>query len=743
MKIQQAITAMHNRLGRWARRGALLLVATAFGSVALQAAEGAPNTLESIDFSALGGNKVRIVMTMSGAASTPTAFTTDNPARIALDFANTASRAERSQAIGVGVIRSVSAVEAQGRTRVVVNLAAATPYETRVEGNEVILVVGGTGAAKTTGASPYGDRAVAAMVKRDAPAGGKRSLGNVDFRRGEGGEARILVELSDPNTVVDMRQEAGKIVIDFQETAVPSELARKLDVIDFATPAKLIETFPQGANTRMVITPIKTGNFEHFAYQADKLYTIEMRPLTKEEIEQRQAQKPSYTGERLSLNFQNIEVRAVLQLLADFTELNMVVSDTVTGNITLRLKNVPWDQALDIVLKSKGLDKRVVGNVMMVAPGAEILAQEQQEFARFQQVEDQAPLFTEIIQVNYAKASEIAQVLSEGASSRGDVQGGSDVSGDSDAILSSRGSVAIDDRTNILIVKDTAVNLERIRDLVTRLDVPVRQVMIESRIVIATNEFAKDLGVKFGFSTGISEKPGNNPRGDAAKFGYVGGNQGGDGDFSYGDVAGGLASGNTGLGGLLVNLPAPAPSGSINFMVGKIGEYLLRLELSAMQTEGRGEVVSNPRVVTAEKKEATITQGTQIPVRTVSAEGTQVTFEDATLELKVTPQITPDDRIIMDLDVKKDLADFANQVAGIPSISTRSVQTSVQVGNGETIVLGGIYEQAVSEAIEKVPFFGDLPGVGWAFRNNISRDSKNELLIFVTPQILKDFQALR
>ena len=411
MKIQQAITAMNNRLGRWARRSTMLMVVVTLGASGLQAAQAA-NTLESIDHTALGGNKVRIVMTMSGAAQEPTAFTTDNPARIAFDFADTASRADRSQSIGVGVIRSVSAVEAQGRTRVVINLAASAPYETSVSGNEVIVVVGGTGSGKVS--APTRDpRVVRALAKREAPSSASRTVSNVDFRRGENGEARILVELTDPNTVVDMRQEAGKIVVDFQDTAVADEQVRKLDVVDFATPAKLIETFPQGANTRMVITPTKAGEYEHFAYQADQLYTIEMRPLTKEEVEQRQAQKPSFTGERLSLNFQNIEVRAVLQLLADFTELNMVVSDTVTGNITLRLKNVPWDQALDIVLKSKGLDKRVVGNVMMVAPGAEILQQEQQEFARIQQVEDQAPLFPEIIQVNYAKASEIAQVLSE------------------------------------------------------------------------------------------------------------------------------------------------------------------------------------------------------------------------------------------------------------------------------------------------------------------------------------------
>ncbi|RLA31593.1 MAG: type IV pilus secretin PilQ, partial [Gammaproteobacteria bacterium] len=293
-------------------------------------------------------------------------------------------------------------------------------------------------------------------------------------------------------------------------------------------------------------------------------------------------------------------------------------------------------------------------------------------------------------------------------------------------------SVAIDDRTNILIIKDTAVNLERIRELVVRLDVPIRQVMIESRIVIASNEFAKDLGVKFGFNAAKSEK-------DDGKFGYVGGGQA-DADLDTGDN---ITLPATALGGLLVNLPAPAPSGSVNFLIGKVGEYLLRLELSAMQTEGRGEVISNPRVVTAEKMEATITQGTQIPVRTVSAEGTNVTFEDATLELKVTPQITPDDRIIMDLEVKKDVPDFGRSVAGIPPIDTRSIETTVQVANGETIVLGGIYEQTKAEAIEKVPFFGDLPGIGWAFRNSITQDNKNELLIFVTPQILKDFQALR
>ena len=398
MNIQQAITGMRMRLETVARLGTVLLAVLALGAGKLHAAEGA-NTLEAVDYTALGGNKVRIVLTMGSPAAEPTTFTTDNPARIALDFANTTSKlAERTTAVGVGVARSVTAVEAQGRTRVVINLATTTSFETKVMGNEVIVELGGaTTTAQTSPASSYDPRVVRALARSSSPASSKRSLGNVDFRRGEGGEGRILVQLSDPNTVVDMREEAGKIVLDFQDTAVPSELVRKLDVLDFATPVKEINTFPQGPNVRMVIEPAQAGQYEHFAYQADDVYTVELRPLSKEEVEQRQAQKPTFTGERLSLNFQNIEVRAVLQLLADFTELNMVVSDTVTGNITLRLKNVPWDQALDIVLKSKGLDKRVVGNVMMVAPGAEILAQEAQEFQRIQQVEDQAPLFTEII----------------------------------------------------------------------------------------------------------------------------------------------------------------------------------------------------------------------------------------------------------------------------------------------------------------------------------------------------------
>jgi type IV pilus assembly protein PilQ len=711
----------------------LLVLPTGLLQAAAHSGAMGANTLESIDYIALSGNRLRVVLTMGGPASMPTTFATDNPARIALDFVNTSSRlAARSQPIGVGLARSISVAEAQGRTRVVINLAGQVPYQTRVEGNNVVVVLGESGGdAGSVVATSSGAQSAAAA---SAPArGGARSLQAVDFRRGNSGEGRILVTLGNPNITVDMREEAGQIVVDFLDTNVPQELVRKLDVIDFATPVREIDTFPQGGNVRMVVIPTKAGEFEHFAYQADNLYTIELRPLSQAEVEERAQQRQVFTGERLSLNFQNIEVRAVLQLLADFTELNMVVSDTVSGNITLRLKNVPWDQALDIVLKSRGLDTRVVGNVMMVAPIKEIAAQEAAEFARFQQVEQQAPLFTELIQVNYAKASDIAKILKEGASDEGDTD--SSISGDADVIMSQRGTIAIDDRTNILIVKDTAESLARIRELIVKLDVPVRQVMIESRIVIANNDFARELGVKFGAQY---QKSGTDLQ-NGDKFATIGGAQGGEvsaGEDLVTDVA-------ASIGGMLVNLPAPGAVGSIGLILGKAGDYLIGLELSAMQAEGRGEVISHPRVVTTEKQEASIVQGVQIPVQT-NNDGTITTqFVNAALSLEVTPQITPDDRVIMDLVVSKDAPDFGNLVNGTPPIDTRSVETQVQVYNGETLVLGGVFEQSISTSVNKVPFFGDLPYIGYAFRNKLSRDDKSELLIFIKPEILTDRQTAR
>jgi type IV pilus assembly protein PilQ len=676
----------------------------------------ADNAIESIEFAGLSGNRVQIVMRLSQPAQDPMSFTIDNPARIALDFPSTASKLERrTQDIGVGAAKSVTAVEAQGRTRVVVNLVEMVPYETRVSGNQVVLTLQDVGSAAVASAPVTTASAPAAAPAPAAPAPAAAANGatirNVDFRRGEMGEGRIIVTLSDPSIAVDMRQEGGKVVLDFMNSSLPERLERRLDVMDFATPVKTVDTVSRGRNVRMTIDP--TGDYEHLAYQTDDKFTVEIKPATKEQLEARRREEFGYTGERLSLNFQDIEARSVLQLLADFTGLNIVVSDSVTGNLTLRLRNVPWDQALDIVLKTKGLAMRQSGNVMLVAPSEEIAAREKLELESQKQIEELAPLYSEFVQVNYAKASDIATLLK----------------GEAAGLTTERGSVMVDERTNTLLVQDTAEKLEEIRRLVTRLDIPVRQVLIESRIVIANDDFARDLGVKFGYSHrewgNTNTAVGGALPGDLAPTGTSGGVVG---------IENPAGSGNESL---MVNLPVSNPAGGINFLAGKVGSDLLRLELTAMQAEGKGEVISSPRVITSNQKTAEIRQGVEIPYQEASSSGaTSVSFKEAVLSLEVTPQITPDDRIILDVRVNKD--SVGQVFAGVPSIDTREVTTQVLVDNGETLVLGGIYEQTALNEVDKVPFFGDLPGVGWMFRTKRDLDEKSELLIFVTPRIVKD-----
>lgn len=673
------------------------------------------NILKEISFAGLPGNQVQITFELDQAVSSPASFTIDNPARIAFDLPATRSElAKRSQPIGIGPAKSITAVEVKGRTRVVLNLFEMVPYETRVEGNKIVVVLGNQGQRVAT--APDANAPVAAATQATTTASIEPSVTGVDFRRGEQGEGRVVITLSDPSIPVDMRQEAGKIVLEFSGATLPEELERRLDVTDFATPVKLVDTERKGDKVRMEITPI--GEYEHLAYQSDNQFTVEIRETTKEEKELAQKEKFGYTGERLSLNFQDIEVRSVLQLLSDFTGQNIVVSDSVTGNLSLRMQNVPWDQALDIVLKTKGLAKRENGNVILIAPGEEIAAREKLELESMKQIEELAPLYSDLIQINYAKATDLAELLSNEDSSQ----------------LSERGKVSVDERTNTLLVLDTSDKLQQIRRLVSRLDIPVRQVLIESRIVLANNDFARELGVKFGIS--------HNSRANDTQF-VVGGKQ--PGDVNYNDTITAYEvngdSSSTGLEGLLVNLPAANPSGALGIALGKLGSNLLALELSAMQLEDRGEVISSPRVITSNQQEAMIQQGVEIPYQRASSSGaTAIAFKEAVLQLKVTPQITPDDRIIMDLKVNKD--SVGTIFAGVPSIDTRRVQTRVLVDNGETLVLGGIYEQERGKEAEKVPFFGELPGVGFLFRTERVVNEKSEMLIFITPKIIKQGMAL-
>ena len=664
-------------------------------------------TLDDISYSSLPGDKVELDLTLSEPPQgEPLNFTIDNPARIVLDFPDTTlNLKQKNIPIGIGVAHSVSAVEAAGRTRVVLNLDSSVGYDMAVDGNTVKVTLAG-------GVS--GTAATAMAGKQMSMAGAaKSSIENIDFRRGDKGEGRILVTLSDPSASVNLGKEGGKVIVDFLNTSLPADLNRRLDVVDFATPVKEIDTSPSANGTRMVISTT-TEDYDHLAYQSDNQLTIEFKPLSKAEKEEVQKQKFGYTGERLSLNFQDIEVRAVLQLIADFTGLNMVASDTVHGNVTLRLKNVPWDQALDIILKSKGLGMRKDGNVILVAPQEEIAAREKLELEASKQIEELAPLSTEFIQVNYAKADELAKLIKAKENN----------------LLSARGNVSIDARTNTLIVQDVAASLESIRSMVAKLDIPVRQVLIESRIVNADESFAKDLGVNFGFSKNTGT------RGDMSTQSgtlVVGGGQAGNTDYG-----GGTAFVTGSNENLMVSLPVAGATGSLKLAYGIIGSYLLQLELSAALAEGRGEDIASPKVITANQREAVIESGVEIPYQQATSSGaTSVSFKKAVLALRVTPQITPDDRVLLDLEVNQDTRGSPD-VLGVPPINTRNVSTQVLVDNGETVVLGGVYSQSKNNSLDRVPFFGDLPYVGFLFKRTSETKTKSELLIFVTPKILKE-----
>lgn len=682
-------------------------------------------SLDAVSFASLPGERAQIRLKLSEALSVePLDFTIDNPARIALDFPGTAlNLADKSQTIGIGMANSMNAVEAGGRTRVVINLTSAVSYTMDVDGDTVILTLdNGVGGTVTD--------AVGEAAGERYVAGGVSGLENIDFRRGENGEGRIIIDLSDPSIPIDMGMESGKVVVNFVGAQLPPNLDRTLDVIDFATPVKEIDVTTNGNNVKMTVTVVNE-RYDHLAYQSENRYTVEFKPLTEAEIEEQKKDKFGFTGERLSLNFQNIEVRAVLQLIADFTELNMVTSDSVTGNITLRLKNVPWDQALDIILKSRGLAMRKSGNVIMVAPSEEIAARERLELETNKQVEELAPLRTEFIQINYANAGDLMSLIRA----------------DENNLLSERGNVSIDARTNTLIIQDVATSLQAARDLIGELDVPVKQVLIESRIVNADESFAKDIGVKFGYSkdTKQSRRASRGQIGtDNDPFVTIGGGRKGDTKFSIGDGEGGDAAAGTGFvtdefENLIVDMPAtPSAAAALKLAVGKVGSYLLQLELSALIAEGRGENIANPRVITANQHEAVIESGIQIPYQEASSSGaTTVAFKDAVLSLKVTPQITPDDNIIMDLAVKQDTRSDRT-VLGVPAINTRNVATQILVQNGETVVLGGIYTSSDTKTVDKTPFFGDLPYLGFLFKRTDINSTKSELLIFITPKILKD-----
>ena len=692
--------------------------------------------LDDIQFSSLPGNRVQVDLVMNSPVNAPRSFTTDTPARIALDFPATSSNlTKKTFSVGVGVVRSVAAVQGKDRTRVVLDLVKMVPYKTRIEGKHFYITVEGGDIVATAPAA-----SAPTMTKAGAATAATEpfKIDDIDFRRGVNGEGRVLITLSDPAIPVNVHKDGDKIVLDFAGTSVPKKLVRRLDVVDFATPVTTVDTYAVGKDTRMVISA--KGDYEHLAYQAERQFTVEVKPVTKTEKKAAKKNELGYSGEKLSLNFQDIEVRSALQIIADFTGLNMVVSDSVKGSISLRLKNVPWDQALDIILKTKGLGMRKMGNVILVAPSAELSAREKEELEAKQKITELEPTHSELIQINYAKAADIAEFLrakGTSASTKAGAAGGAAGSGaPSTSLLSDRGTVTVDERTNSLLIQDTESRLEEIRKMVAKLDIPVRQVLIESRIVIANDDFSRDLGARFGV-TNVSK---NGSDGVVSVTGNANGN-----DTIVNSAISNLNGGNSPYpvtmpqlsNRLNVNLPvATTGAGSIGLAIlGK--NSLVDLELSALQAEGHGEVVSNPRVITANQKEATIESGVEIPYQEASSSGaTSVSFKKAVLSLKVTPQITPDDRIIMDLNVSKD--SVGQIYANVPSINTREINTQVLVENGDTVVLGGIYETTKSKDVSKVPLLGDIPYVGALFRKTTQVNDKNELLIFVTPKILKE-----
>ena len=700
------------------------------------------NVIEGMDYATLPGNRLQISLKLSQQAVTPLSFTIDNPARIAFDFANTGSSLpKRAQSIGIGIAQSVTTIATKTKTRVILNLTEVVPYQVTTQGKNVLITLD----SESTGVAFEATTPSVGATPRGAPRFSDRPRGieNIDFRRGEQGEGRVVIKLSESNIPMDINEEFGKVVVKFLGIKLPNELRQTLDVLDFATPVKSISSFEEDDTVRIEIEPIN-GDFEHVAYQANNIFTIELKPISKDELEDLKKDKFGYTGERLSLNFQDIPVRAVLQLIADFTGLNVVVSDSVDGNLTLRLKNVPWDQALDIILKAKGLSKRESGTVMLIAPSEEIAAQEKIDLEARQSINELAPIRSAFFTINFAKVSELSALFSGGSSGGGSAdEGGSDSSGGGNTgILSSRGSVIVDERTNTLIVKDTEEVISEIRRTLKILDVPIRQVMISSRIVIATDDFTKELGSRFGVTRAATNSNG---------FGATTGTFSGTDTITSSALDNlatsgtatpfGIPTGVSAADRLNVNLATNgAAAGSLAFAV-LSGNTLIDLEISALQAENKGEVISSPRVVTADRHEAHIEQGVEIPYLSASSSGaTQVEFKKAVLSIEVTPQITPDDRVIMDLAVNNDTV--GDIFAGIPSIDTREVTTQVLVNNGDTVVLGGIYEQITRNEVDKVPFLGDLPLIGYFFRHTLESDEKRELLIFVTPKILKDSLSL-
>ena len=683
------------------------MVAAFFLAAPLSAQESRPNAIESIAVTQQGGILNIKFGFKEPLTAVPPGFSVAKPERIALDFLDTTNALGKSaQVYNEGDLKSVNVVQADGRTRVVLNLNQAMNYEASLEGKSLVLALQ---------PSVEKDRGMARVehFAQAQPAQVATSIRDIAFRRGKDGEARITVDLSDPNAGIDIRQQGQALLVDFVKVSLPEALSKRMDVTDFATPVLSVSTVQQGGNTRMTITP--KGLWEHNAYQADNQFVIEVKPIIENPNKLIQGTRGGYQGKKLSLNFQNVEVRRLLQVIGEFTEMNVVVSDTVGGAITLILKDVPWDQALDIILQQKGLDMRKNGNVILIAPRDEIATKEKLEYEAKQQIGDLEPLRTESFQMNYIKGADVKKLLSD----------------PKQTILSKRGSALLDDRSNILFVQDTPPRLEEVREMIAKIDIPVRQVMIEARIVEAGDTFAKNLGVRL--STGFPAfKEGDRLNG--ATYTLTQGNT-----FN--------PSTRTSMGGV-VNLPATPRTGEAgNFSLTLFNSSFTRYinaEISALEADGRGKIISSQRVMTANQIEALIEQGVEIPYQEAASSGaTSVSFKKANLSLKVKPQITPDGRVTMTLDINKDTPDYTVGTRAQPGIATKHVKTEVLVENGGTVVIGGIYTQNIQENTSRIPFFGDLPYIGWLFRNRQLIDDKTELLVFITPKIVAEGLALR
>ena len=683
----------------------LLGVIIVFGVLSGQAQADGQNSITALSVSAGNGMTVIKVELDQPLANLPAGFTINTPPRIAFDFTNTTNGMGKStQDFSEGDLRSANIVQAGSRTRLVVNLNQMLGYDAKIDGKTLLINLHGkpTEIAATTSTSRF------AEAKQGSE---KHELRDIDFRRGKNGEGRIQVDLSDPGVGIDIRQQGTTLIVDFLKTNLPRNLQRKLDVADFATPVLDLDTFVQGDNVRMVIEP--HGLWEHAAYQTDNKFIVEVKPVV-DDPNKLKGGKLGYSGEKLTLNFQKIDVREALNVIADFIDTNMVISDTVKGELTLRLKDVPWDQAFDIILQSRGLDMRKNGNVIQVAPREEIAAKEKIDLTSRQEIADLEELRTESFLISYQKGDALAAILSS----------------DKQRILSKRGSAVVDARTNTLFVQDTPTHLEEARKLIKQIDVPVRQVMIEARVVEASDKFGKNLGVRLGYVSNDAFSVGNSTK----LFGNIGANT-----VTSGPLAGTTMPANTPN----VNLPSAGTAGAFSMLLFNSSlSKLLSVELTALETDSQGKVISSPRVVTSDQTEATIATGTEVPYQQASSSGaTNVAFKAATLSLSVKPQITPDDHVIMDIKVNKD--SVGTLYAGVPSIDTNKVTTQVLVENGGTVVIGGVYAQQLSDGVDKVPLLGDIPVLGYFFRSSSKINNKSELLVFITPKIIKDAMSMR